>query len=85
MNYRIIITPPAEKQIRRLEHAVRASVVQAIQMLVMNPRPPNSIKLKGREGYRMRVGDYHILYGIDDVTRIVDIRRVGHRSDVYRD
>ena len=84
MNYHIDITPRAERQIRQLEHSISARVFQAIERLAANPRPPNSIKLQGSEAYRMRVGDYRIIYGIDDAACIVAIRQVGHRRDVYR-
>lgn len=56
----------------------------AIDELAEDPRPPNSIKLSGREGYRLRVGDYRALYRVDDAQQEVTVTRVGHRRDIYR-
>jgi mRNA interferase RelE/StbE len=56
----------------------------AILDLATEPRPFGYLKLHGREGYRIRVGDYRILYTIDDAGRIVIVGQVGHRRDIYR-
>mgnify|MGYP001146854820 CR=1 FL=1 len=53
-------------------------------LLAEDPRPPAARKLQGRDGYRVRVGDYRILYTIDDGVLLVVIVTVGHRRDVYR-
>jgi mRNA interferase RelE/StbE len=84
MTYTIVITPRAERQIRSLERPTRTRVIQAIEGLANDPRPPGAIKLVGREGYRLRVGDYRIIYTIDDAGRIVIVAQVGHRRDIYR-
>jgi mRNA interferase RelE/StbE len=57
---------------------------EAILALESTPRPRTCKRLRGREGYRMRVGDYRILYLVDDASRTVDVVAVGHRKDVYR-
>ena len=60
-------------------------IVQCIRSLADNPRPPGVEKLSGQERYRVRQGDYRIIYGIEDrILRIV-IVKAGHRRDVYRD
>src|SRR5437867_1143442 len=82
--YTIVISPKAEREIRDLERPVRTRVIQAIEGLATDPRPPGTIKLQGREGYRLRVGDYRIIYTIDDAGRIVIVGQVGHRRDIYR-
>ena len=56
----------------------------AILALADDPGPPGYVKLKGREDWRIRVGDYRIVYGIDDEQRIVEVLNVAHRRDVYR-
>jgi mRNA interferase RelE/StbE len=59
-------------------------VNRAIARLAENPRPPGAKKLTAREGYRVRVGDYRILYQVDDEAKMVTIYRVMARGDVYR-
>jgi mRNA interferase RelE/StbE len=69
---------------------LQKSVVRKIQLsgekLAENPRPSGVKKLKGNEGdlYRIRIGDYRIVYSIDDGIKIVDIRKIGHRKYIYR-
>lgn len=50
----------------------------------MNPRPTGSVKLAGRDDFRIRVGDYRIVYGVDDAEDLVLIAKIAHRRDVYR-
>ena len=59
-------------------------LVEAIENLTYNPTPINSKKLKGNLGYRVRIGDYRILYTIDKTIQIVEIYKIGHRRDIYR-
>jgi len=63
---------------------VVAQIREAVVALADAPRPPGARKLTGYEGYRVRVGDYRILYEIDDVAGRVRIYQIGHRKDVYR-
>ncbi|WP_404980599.1 type II toxin-antitoxin system RelE family toxin [Carboxydichorda subterranea] len=49
-----------------------------------NPRPPGVRKLTGRDGWRLRVGDYRVIYDVDDESRRVTVLHIGHRRDVYR-
>jgi mRNA interferase RelE/StbE len=86
LSHEILIKASAEKDIRRLPRDVRERVVSAILALREEPRPPGVRKLKGRgeEGWRIRVGDYRVVYRIDDSLRQVAIYRVRHRRDVYR-
>lgn len=59
-------------------------LVQTIEGLKSDPFPPNIKKLHNDLGYRLRVGDYRILYTVDKIIKIVEIYKIGHRKDVYR-
>ena len=83
MTYRIEILPAAERQMRNLDPPVRRRVDTAIEALRDDPRPHGCKRLSGRQEYRIRVGDYRILYEIADVVLRVLVVRVGHRRDVY--
>ena len=82
--YHLEISHIAHRQILRLPLRTRERINRAIQRLAENPRPPGVKKLTAREGYRIRVGDYRILYQIDDGVEVVIIYRVMSRGDVYR-
>ena len=82
--YSIEIKRSAVKEIERLpRHDIKA-VLDAIASLAENPRPHGSKKLSGQEKYRLRCGNYRILYSIEDDVLTVFIVKVGHRKDVYR-
>lgn len=82
--YRLEFRPAAIRALRQLDAAIVGRVRGAIALLASEPRPPGSRKLSGRDAYRVRVGDYRIIYTIDDPKRTVVVVLVGHRSDVYR-
>ncbi len=84
MAYRVVVLSRAAKDLAKLERlpAYRA-VRAALLSLADDPRPPGCKKLTLAQGWRVRVGDYRIIYDIDDVVRIVSVERVGHRRDVY--
>jgi mRNA interferase RelE/StbE len=83
--YRLEITPAAARDLRALPTAVLARVDARIRALTDNPRPRGAEPIRGRRGgLRVRVGDYRILYTVDDAQPMVTIGRVGHRRDVYR-
>jgi len=82
--YIITIGRPAQKEIKSLDHSVRVRVIQALHMLADEPCPPGCRKLVGSHNrWRIRVGDYRVLYIVDDVGRIVEIVAVRHRSKAY--
>lgn len=83
-SYSLFIKKDAEKEIRALPKSDLKRIVQKIQSLSDNPRPEGCEKLKGEEGYRIRQGDYRVVYLIDDAERTVRIMRVGHRREIYR-
>jgi len=82
--YRLEVSHTAHRQIRMLPAQTQERVNQAIARLAENPRPPGVKKLVAREGYRVRVGDYRILYHVDDGAKLVVVYRVMPREDVYR-
>ncbi len=84
MNYRLELTPKARRNLKHLPEMVRRRMEQAIDGLVLNPRPHGYKKLAGRDEYRIRVGEYRIIYEIHDHIVLVKILTVGHRGGVYR-
>lgn len=83
--YRIQLSRTAEKELSVLPSNIIKKIVKAIDHLEINPRPAGCKKLKGTSEalWRIRVGDYRIVYSIEDVLLIVDIRKIGHRKDIY--
>lgn len=85
MIYRIQIRKQALKEMEALPVSANKKIVAAIENLSENPRPAGCKKLKGeRESlWRIRIGDYRVIYSIEDVVRIVEIRKIGHRKEIY--
>ena len=82
--FEILLESAAKKDLRRLPDDVHDRVIKAIQPLAIQPRPSGAKKLTGsKSDWRIRVGDYRILYEIADTIRVVRIYRVRHRRDVY--
>jgi mRNA interferase RelE/StbE len=84
MLYQVLVKRSAEKELDRLPSNVRDRVLKRLLALEDSPRPQGIKKLQGEEAYRLRVGDYRVLYTIDDTAQIVTIYSVGHRREVYR-
>ena len=83
--YRVLLERAAEKDLSRLSSEIHTRVIAAIQALANNPRPPGCRKLAGsKHDWRIRVGDYRVVYEIADQIRIVRVNRVRHRREVYR-
>ena len=83
--YRLFLTASAEKQFAKLSESLRRRITKAFDELRENSRPPGCIKLKGEDDlWRIRVGDYRIVYTIKDDELIVLVVRVAHRKDVYQ-
>lgn len=82
-NYRVELRPAAVRALRRLDPPMRRRVQGAIGLLAQDPRPPAARALKGRPGLRIRVGDYRIIYTINDDVLLVVVVTLGHRRDVY--
>ena len=80
-----VLKPSAVKEIESVPRKKdRQRNIQRIGLLADNPRPPGSIKLSGYDRYRIRMGSYRIVYGIEDHALVVYVVKVGHRKDVYR-
>lgn len=84
MSYQILIRSSAEKEMNSLPHAFHKKIAAKIVSLGDNPRPPGCKKLSGTDGYRIRVGNYRVVYTIDDKADLVTVVGVGHRREVYR-
>jgi mRNA interferase RelE/StbE len=84
LKYTVVLTKKAQKQLDKLSDAIANPLFKAIANLQENPRPQGCKKLKGRDGYRIRVGNYRIIYDIFDDALIVDIITLGHRKDIYK-
>jgi mRNA interferase RelE/StbE len=83
VTYALRLLPRAEKQLSKIDSPYYESIKARISSLQNNPRPSGCLKLRDREGWRIRVGNYRILYEIDDESRTVTVVKVGHRSIVY--
>ncbi len=86
MSYTLRLEATAERDLGHLSRDVLRRVDSKLMSLARNPRPRGAIKLEGREGlgWRIRVGEYRILYTIDDNTKVVSVYRIRPRGDAYR-
>lgn len=83
-SYSLQFKRSAEKELRALPKTDLHKVVERIQNLAVDPRPQGYQKLSGHNQYRIRQGDYRILYMINDSDRMIEIVKIGHRREVYR-
>lgn len=83
-DYKIKIKKSAQKEIKQLSDKDLKRVVDKIALLAKDPRPEGCKKLSGDEKYRIRVGNYRVLYSIEDQILVIYVVKVGHRRDVYR-
>ena len=81
--YRIELRPAAVRALRKLDPPVARRVQAAIALLAEDPRPPASRPLRGRPAWRVRVGDYRVIYTIEDDVLLVVVVTIGHRRYVY--
>lgn len=81
--FTIVLSKKARKQLDKLTDFIANPIFEAISDLAFEPRPQGYKKLKGRTGYRIRVGDYRVIYEIIDKELIIDVITVGHRKDIY--
>jgi mRNA interferase RelE/StbE len=83
--YAVQARPRARKALRQLDAGARKDILEAMRALGTDPRPPGAKSLKGhRPWLRVRVGDYRIIYDVDDAAHVVTVAVVGHRREVYR-
>ena len=84
MKWRIVFARTAEKELAKLSSEIGQRIGRAIRALEHDPVPASAKRLKGREEFRFRVGDYRVLYLLDHKNHVLTICAIGHRSDVYR-
>ncbi len=83
--YRVLLERSAEKDLARLSLEIHDRVITSIRALATDPRPPGCRKLTGsKQDWRIRVGDYRVIYEIADEIRVVRVNRVRHRREAYR-
>ncbi|XHX80102.1 MAG: type II toxin-antitoxin system RelE/ParE family toxin [Stenomitos frigidus ULC029] len=84
MSYQVFVKPSAQRQLKKLTLAVQKDLIALIESLSDEPRPSGCKKLKQRPNqYRVRSGDYRIIYSVEDMSLTVRVIKVGHRRDVY--
>lgn len=81
--YAIFLSKSARKQLDKLPTDVVETIVISIQVLTSNPYPKGCKKLKGRNGYRIRSGNYRVIYEVIDNKLLIDVIAIGHRKDIY--
>ena len=84
MKYTIVIEKTAQKALASISPPFQDRMIEAIRMLAENPRPAGVKKLSGRDAWRIRIGDYRVIYEIRDQQLLVLVVVIGHRKDVYR-
>jgi len=82
--YRVEVQRSAERDLERLSKMLFDRISAQLMALAEEPRPPGAQKLAGLDAFRVRVGDYRIIYEVDDSARVVVVTRVRHRREVYR-
>lgn len=85
MPYEIVIGRSAERELRALSSEARQRIATRLLALADDPHPMQSIRLRGSEYFRVRVGDYRIIYSVAEPNQMVTVLAIGHRRDVYRD
>ena len=84
MRHRVILSKSVQKELDRLSDEIASRVLARLAGLETNPRPPDVKKLKGRDAWRIRVGDYRVIYEIHDRILQIIVITVGHRREIYR-
>ncbi|WP_300385479.1 type II toxin-antitoxin system RelE/ParE family toxin [Nocardioides sp.] len=85
MTYRIELSPAAARQLRKLDAPARRRIQAVVELLAQEPRPAGAKKLVGGDGeWRVRTGDYRVIYEVRDGVLLVLVLAVGHRRDIYR-
>lgn len=83
VKYSIVLSKKAQKQLDKLPDNIANPIIESIALLEDDPRPHGCKKLKNRDGYRIRVGDYRVIYDVFDSHLLIDIIVLGHRKDIY--
>jgi mRNA interferase RelE/StbE len=84
-DYKLTLARSARKELERLASSIADRILDRVESLQENPRPNGAIKLQGEKDlWRLRVGDYRVVYSVDDTNKTVDVSVIRHRRDVYR-
>lgn len=83
-SYSIEVKRKAQKYLSTIPKKERFRIAGAIELLRENPLPPKALKLKGREGYRIRIGEYRIIYAFKSEALTILIIKIGHRREIYQ-
>lgn len=83
-DYTIVLSKRATKQLDKLPDNIADPILGAIGSLASNPRPNSCKKLKGRNGYRIRIGNYRVIYEVFENELLIDVVALGHRKDIYQ-
>jgi mRNA interferase RelE/StbE len=84
MAYRVTITPRARRALGGLSGDIYERISSALRSLSIDPRPAGCRRLAGFPAWRLRIGDYRVVYEINDVDEAVEVTAIGHRRDIYR-
>ena len=84
MSYQLFLKRSAEKELGELTGKTHDRIVEKLLEMKENPLPRGARKLQGREGYRIRMGRYRILYSIDEIQKKIEIFSIAHRQEVYK-
>jgi len=84
MSYQVILPKSAQKELDRLPDNIARRILEALEVLTTQPRPPGCKKLRGENAWRIRVGDYRVIYEIHDKVSQAIVVTIGHRREVYR-
>ena len=82
--YEILIRKSAAEELRKIPKKDLRQTIKRIRLLAEEPRPSGSEKLSVQERYRIRQGDYRVVYSVDDTAKTVEIFKIGHRSEIYK-
>lgn len=82
-SYNDLIKKSAERELRKIHKADLQRITQRIKDLAATPLPSGNEKLAGQDSYRIRQGDYRVVYAVDDNHRLIEIIKIGHRREVY--
>jgi mRNA interferase RelE/StbE len=83
-SYKLVIKQSAERELRAVPQRDLRRIVNRVQGLAQNPRPPGNEKLSGQERYRVRQGDYRMVHSVDDEGRTVEVAKIEYRREAYR-
>ena len=84
-SYDIVFARSARKELQALPHIVAERILDKVEPLVLDPRPTGCKKLRGHSNlWRIRIGEYRVIYSIDDKNQIIDVSLIRHRNEAYR-